>query len=231
MVNTAKLVEVFQIGSEKGGVLDLPERFWPEPGQYLPCQWVGDDLAPLVTHLFRVIGENESLSISPVTERWQPGDQLIFDSPQGHGFRLPPEARRIALLPYRVSPIRVLSLVKKALASGASISLFCESIPHAEIMSRLPSIVEVNPLSVLLDDMDWPDFLAADLERDDLTDFSTLFEQVDLKFEGQVLVRTPMPCRGLAECGVCSVKTKKGWKYACIDGPVFPLMEIIHVAQ
>ena len=226
-----KLVEIFQIGSERAGVLDIPEKHWPNPGQYLACQRVGDSSEPLTNQLFPIICEKGDLNLSPIPESWQPGDQLLVAPPQGHGFSLPGEARRIALLPFKVSPTRLLTLVQEALVQNASISLFVENIPLAEIMRRLPSVVEVNPISELLENLDWPDFLAVDLERADLEEFSGLFSQEHPNLDGQVLVRTPMPCRGLAECGVCSVRTKKGWKYACIDGPVFPLQEILHVAQ
>jgi hypothetical protein len=36
-----------------------------------------------------------------------------------------------------------------------------------------------------------------------------------------------MPCAGLAACGVCAVQTRRGWKLACVDGPVFDLKEIM----
>ena len=48
---------------------------------------------------------------------------------------------------------------------------------------------------------------------------------------GQVLVRTDMPCRGIGECGLCAVRTTRGWQHACTDGPVFQLKELHHVAQ
>jgi len=41
--------------------------------------------------------------------------------------------------------------------------------------------------------------------------------------EAQALVVTPMPCGGLADCGVCSVEVKRGMELACKDGPVFNL--------
>jgi len=226
-----KLVEILQIGSERAGVLDIPEKHWPDPGQYLGCQRFDDSSEPLPHQLFRIIGDEGILNLSPIPQSWQPGDQLLVTPPQGHGFSLPRDARRLALLPYKVSPTRLLSLVNGALAQNASISLFCETFPDPEIMTQLPSIVEVNQISTLLENLDWPDFLAADLPRDDLEGFSGLFSQESSNMEGQVLVRTPMPCRGLGECSVCTVRTKKGWKYACIDGPVFPLKEILHVAQ
>jgi hypothetical protein len=227
----AKLVEVFQIGSERGGILDVPEKYWPEPGQYLACKRVNDLSEPLTHQLFRIMDDEGILNLSPIPEDWQPGDKLLVGAPQGHGFLLPGEARRVALLPYKVSPTRLLTLVRKALTQNASISLFTESIPSPEIMNRLPSVVEVNQVSTLLENLDWPDFLAVDISRDDLVGFSGLFSQDSPNLDGQVLVRTPMPCRGLGECGVCSVRTTRGWKYACIDGPVFSLKEVLHVAQ
>jgi hypothetical protein len=226
-----KLVEVFQIGSELAGVLDIPENYWPAPGQYLACKRLNDPSESVAHQLFRTLGDEGLLNLSPLPENWQPGDQLLVGSPQGHGFSLPVEARRLALLPYKVSPTRLLPLMREALAQNAAISLFSENIPSSDIMNRLPSVVEVNPISALLENLDWPDFLAVDLARDELEAFSGLFSQETSHLNGQVLVRTSMPCRGLAECGVCSVRTKRGWKYACIDGPVFLLKEVLHVAQ
>jgi len=34
------------------------------------------------------------------------------------------------------------------------------------------------------------------------------------------LSRSPMPC-GVGACGACAVKTTRGWKLACVDGPFF----------
>ena len=44
--------------------------------------------------------------------------------------------------------------------------------------------------------------------------------------EAQALIVTPMPCGGIAECGVCAVTVRRGWKMACKDGPVFDLKEL-----
>ncbi len=226
-----KLLEIFQIGSERAGVLDIPKQYWPAPGQYLPCQRIEGSLGQLTTQLFQIIGNEGLLSLSPLPDGWQPGDQLLTGSPQGNGFSLPVEARRVALLPYKVSPTRLLALVKQAVSQNASISLFYETIPPVEIMNRLPSIVEVNPTNALLDNLDWPDFLAVDITRENLNNLSELFKQETSNKDGQVLVRTPMPCRGLGECGVCAVRTTKGMRLTCSDGPVFPLKELLYVAQ
>ena len=226
-----KLIEIFQIGSERAGVLDIPEKHWPVPGQYLACQRVDGPSEPLPHQLFRIIGDVGILNLSPIPGDWQPGDQLLVTPPQGHGFSLPGEARRVALLPYKVSPLRLLAMMRGAADQNASISLFTEKIPSPEIMSRLPSLVEVNHINTLLENLDWPDFMAVDAAREELGGFSSLFSRESILPAGQILVRTPMPCRGLADCGVCAVRTKRGWKHACSDGPVFRLKEVLHVAQ
>jgi len=226
----AKLVELFQLGSEMAGFLDLPLKFWPEAGQYLPCQRLSGAADPHFTHLFKVIGSHDRLSVSPLPGTWAPGDVLAFHPPQGHGFKLPVAARRIGLLTWKVSPTRILTLVEGALIQDAAVSLFCDPIPPAEILNRLPAVVEVNTISALQENLDWPDYLAVDLALSDLDQLSALLGSQDVRLDGQVLVRAAMPCRGLGDCGVCAVRTRQGWRLACVDGPVFPLAEVLRVA-
>jgi len=44
--------------------------------------------------------------------------------------------------------------------------------------------------------------------------------------QAQILVRTPMPCGALAQCGVCSVELRGGAQLACENGPVFDLKSL-----
>jgi dihydroorotate dehydrogenase electron transfer subunit len=130
-----------------------------------------------------------------------------------------------------VSPARLLTLVKPALDQGASVTLFADSESHPDFLSQLPAMVEVSPLAILDDYVDWLDYLAVDLEREELERLSSHFPDPSPPFDGQILVHTPMPCRGLGTCGVCSLRTTKDWRLACKDGPVFPLQEVLYVAQ
>jgi dihydroorotate dehydrogenase electron transfer subunit len=224
----ANLIEIFQLGSEITGILDLPAEYWPGPGQYLSCQRVSGDINILPVHLFRVLGDPDQLSLGPIPEYWQPGDPLVCSPPQGHGFSLPSTARRVGLVPYQVSPIRLLALAGRALSQGAVVSLFTDSTPPIDLISRVPSQVEVLPLSSLVNNPTWPDYLAVDLKRSALDHFSALFRP---ECEGDVLICTPMPCRGVGECSVCAVQTHHGWRFACVDGPVFPITEVLNVAR
>jgi hypothetical protein len=94
----------------------------------------------------------------------------------------------------------------------------------------LPEIVEIQPLAVFKDVCKWADFIALDVSRENLNGVKELFvglEQVPAAREAQILIRTSMPCGGLAECGVCAVTVRHDWRMACKDGPVFLLKDII----
>ncbi len=226
-----KLLEITQIGPTRAGMLDIPEKHWPEPGQYLPCQRLSDASEVLMTHPFRILEQEGALTLEPIPQDWFPGDEIQYLPPEGRAFQLPTSVQRVGLLPFGVSPFRLLTLVKPALAQDASIILFFNPAQRNDYLSFVPSQVEVVPLTALKDNLDWLDYLAADLKREDIEELSYIFGPSPHSFTGQALIRTMMPCRGLADCGVCAVKTTKGWRLACKDGPVFPLREVLHVAQ
>jgi dihydroorotate dehydrogenase electron transfer subunit len=84
--------------------------------------------------------------------------------------------------------------------------------------------VEVQPLRALAGVCSWADYLALDVEREAIPLLKQALGNINsLKIPGeaQILVRTPMPCGALAECGVCSVELRGGVQLACDDGPVF----------
>lgn len=228
---TAKLVEIFSLGGSRAGILDLPHKTWPIPGQYLPAQALANSSEILPTPLFRVGTETERLALAPLPASWQPGDRLVLLPPQGQGFLLPASALRVALCAIGVDPSRLMPLIPLALDQNATVTLVCDPQPSPDILHLIPSVVEVAPLSTLMDNLEWPEYLALDLKRESLPQLDELIPLDSLHFEGQVLVRTDMPCHGLGDCGVCAVETPHGMKLACSDGPVFNLSEVLHVAE
>ena len=227
---TAKLLEIYQVDGEIAGILDLPRSVWPEPGQYLPAQRHSAELQVLTTPLFRMLGEIDRLCVGPLPAEWTPGDMLDLLSPHGHGFQVPSFANRIGLAALGVSSSRLLPLIPTALENGASVALFCDTPLPIGLRNRIPSVVEIAPLTALYENLTWPDYLAMDLTLESLPRLREQFGTASLPFEGQVLARTAMPCHGIGKCGVCSVKTSKGWRLACEEGPVFPLGEVLNVA-
>jgi dihydroorotate dehydrogenase electron transfer subunit len=225
-----KLLEIRQLGQERMGLFDLPDKFLPHPGQYLPCQKSENNHSILPAYLFQSFGAHTQMTLGPLPENWYPGDQIRFLPPQGKGFTLPPSARRVGLLPLGVSPLRLLALIKLALAQNAAIALFCDPKPSPNLLNQLPAMIEVGSVASLQENLAWPDFLALESGRENLENLQSLLGKETPGFEGQVLVKTPMPCRGIGDCGACAVKTRHGRRQACTDGPVFLLEDLLYVA-
>lgn len=208
-------------GGETLGWISLPAHVHPAPGQYFSAWPVDHPEAPLATPLFPAdISPERMLCAPPLPPDWSPGLRLGLRGPLGRGFHLPENARRVAAAGFDGHIFRLLPLLQAVLAAGSAAALFTDAA-----LPPLASALEVYPLSELAGNLDWPDYLALDLPLERLPG---LRRDLDLPPEaliscpGEVLLVTPLPCFGLAECGVCAVPTRGGWKLACVDGPVFP---------
>jgi NAD(P)H-flavin reductase len=216
---------------EKGQVLELilrdglrharvtcSDNLIPAPGQYLLASDISDSTLPIPIFLTDS-STNGFISASPIPDSWNPGRELYLRGPLGKGFSLPLPARRVGLVAFESSPSRLHGLIQPSLRQGASVVLVGNSR-----VDSLPEEVEVQPQSALSEIIEWADYIAFDVKREKLPYLREQFfsrKQANVSFEAQVLVRTPMPCGGIAECGVCAVTVKSDWKMACKDGPVF----------
>lgn len=141
--------------------------------------------------------------------------------PLGHGFKVPAAARRIALIAFDDAATRLLYLLAATAASHASITLVCAKPPLEVALD-----VEVQPLAGLADACKWSDYAALDLSRESIPALLDMLGEENvprLAQNAEALVRTSMPCGGLAQCGVCTVRVHRGSQLACEDGPVFDL--------
>jgi len=202
-----------------------PAAAVPGAGQYLLAIEPDDEQALLATPLFTIETVNHGFWAAPLHNvSWNPGTDLELVGPLGHGFDLPSTVQRLGLVAMGETVSRLLPLVYKAGQIPAGITLFT-----GLRLPALPSAVEVHPLVSLKDTLDWPDYLALDvpLERlDELRQVLDIPDAAHLPCPAQVLVISPMPCVGLAQCGVCAVHGRRGWKLACEDGPVFDLRSL-----
>jgi len=231
--------------SGKGQVLELiledgsrhariacPSHLLPSPGQYLLA---GDgSTSPLPVPLFHTDSAAEGgstapwrhfIAASPIPDSWHPGIELQLRGPLGRGFNLPFTSRKVGLVAFADSPARLRGLVGPALKQNAAVVLVCEGSPD-----HLPDDVEVQPISAMSDIVEWADYLALDVARENLKQLRERLEKLNQlvsRKDVQVLVHTPMPCGGVAECGICAVPLKASWKLACKDGPVFDWQEIL----
>lgn len=238
-----ELVELYLENGLTGGRLLCPQNLVPEPGEYLlahdpaflayrglpaPVLQVqaGRADAPLPVPVFNAGPVPGGFLVAPpIPLKWQPGTVLSLRGPLGRGFSLPTSALHVALIALGETSARLNPLLVAALGQSASVAVVSDLD-----LSDLPSEVEIQPVSALSEVAKWADYLAFDLPREALPGLREklgLGEQAKVPFEAQALVVTPMPCGGMAECGVCAVPVHRGWKMACKDGPVFDLDELI----
>lgn len=221
---------VSEIGWETGGRtawIDCPPAGHPAPGRYVLAWSPEDAAAPLATPLFAMhYAEGRFQAAPPAPVAWDPGAPLLLRGPLGHGFTPPPNLRRLALVGLDVTIARLLPLLFDALSKGAAVALFTEAA-----LPSLPTSVEVSPLAALPEALAWADYLAADLPETALPGLRVCLgvdaATTRLPCPAQGLVRTSMPCGGIAACEACGVNTRHGSRPACADGPVFDLVELL----
>ena len=196
----------------------------PAPGQYLLAS--DDSSSPLPVPLFYTDSAPSGfIAAPPLPDSWNPGHKIRLRGPLGRSFTLPITARRVVLVAYDDMPARLQGLIRPALKQNAAVVLVCDSVSD-----NLPDDVEVQPSSALSEVCEWADYIALDVARESLPELKQglgNLNQLPALKEAQVLVRTPMPCGGVAECGVCAVALKSSWMMACKDGPVFDWRDLL----
>lgn len=201
--------------------VSCPSNMIPNPGQYLLAS--DGSNSPLPVPLFYTDSAPQGfVAAAPVTPAWMPGLLLHLRGPLGRGFSLPLAARRVGLVVLDGSPALLKGLIQPALKQDAAVVLVSNSAPD-----NLPDDVEVQPVSALGEVLEWADYAGFDIARENLPQLRQQLERrYAIKMSAQVLIRTPVPCGGIADCGVCAVTLKSEWKLACKDGPVFDWGEL-----
>lgn len=204
--------------------VSCPPDMIPAPGQYLLAADGSD--SPLPVPLYYTDSAPQGfIAVTSMLDEWSPGLELHVRGPLGRGFMLPLWARKVALVALDDPPARLRGLIRPALKQDAAVVLVCDTGANT-----LPDEVEVQPTSALNEIIEWADYLAFDLARENLSQLTKHLGagyQRRVGKEAQILVRAPVPCGGLAECGVCAVTLSSGWRLACKDGPVFDLRELL----
>ena len=222
---TGELVEIYLENGRTGGRLLCPGNLTPAPGQYLLAHDPASD-SPLAVPVFSAGPVPGGFLVAPpIPPSWQPGVSLSLRGPLGRGFSLPTTARCVALVALGETVARLNPLLTVALEQGASVVLVSDLV-----LTDLPPEVEIQPVAALRSIVEWADYMALDLPRESLPGLRErlgLREQTRVRYEAQALVLAPMPCGGIAECGVCAVTAHRGWKMACKDGPVFNLYDLL----
>jgi hypothetical protein len=202
-----------------------------QPGQFLAASANEDPINQLPQSLFiEQIMDGEILICTPAPQNWQPGQTIHFRGPLGQGFQLSMTNRRYLLIGFDSHPGRLMPLINSGIDSSADVVLAGDFVSSAAVTRALPAEVEMASTGQLDDLMQWADFIAIDVPLDNIRFLGNLFHIAgkDLtRMDAQVLVYSNMPCAGIAECGICAVRTKSGYKLGCVDGPVFSLKDLI----
>ncbi|MBI5951281.1 MAG: hypothetical protein HY865_06470 [Chloroflexi bacterium] len=193
--------------------LVCPPELIPAPGQYLLAHASFSD-DPLADPVFFSDSAPEGFVAAPGLP-WTPGTKLNLRGPLGHGFAIPASARKVALIAFDDSPERMRGLIPIAFKLGAEVVLVSDVAAQ-----DLPEAVEVQPLQALDEIIQWADFAAFDVARENLPRLAKKLGTGN-QLPAQILIRAPMPCGAVAECGVCAVNIHNEWKLICKDGPVF----------
>ncbi len=218
-----KLPILEQLWFPEGNAIRIPREpgFNLQPGQYLLAA-ADEDILP--TPLFLQQEQADTLLLAPVVpSHWQPGMRIHVQGPLGAGFNLSLNARHVALAGYCDAGYRLLPLMQAALQAGQTVTFFLEASA-----AGLPQSVEVLPIETLSENLAWADYLALDLVDKQLPEIiSRLSTEKRSPLKVEALIRTPMPCGGIGNCGLCTIRTKNGIKHACEDGPVFEWSDLV----
>jgi len=230
---TGRLTEITLKNGLLAGRLTCPAKAVPAAGQYLLGQRVDQtgDILPAVLFLGQK-DEDGFWAAPPLPSAWQPGLELNLRGPFGRGFQLPAYARHVALAALASTPDRLLPLAVQALASGREVTLFCD-LTESSLLLDLPAEVEVDALAAFPAALPWADVVCLDLPASTVPELRVrlgLQAGERISCPAQALILAPMPCAGLADCGVCAVplrgsrgSSQTSFALACKDGPVFDL--------
>lgn len=213
-----KILERILDGRRASARIACAANLVPAPGQYLlVCPPDSDD--PLAVAVFSAGAAPDGFyAATPLPDAWPVGAVLALRGPFGRGFAVPADARRVALAALDASPAHLLGLMPFAEKQGADLVLLCNDPPD-----DIPANVEIRPLAALDEIVQWADYLALAVSRAGWR--ARVHEKTRPRAAraAQVLIVTPMPCGGLAQCGVCSIEVGREVLLACEDGPVFDL--------
>jgi dihydroorotate dehydrogenase electron transfer subunit len=171
----------------------------------------------------------------------QKNDKLDLLGPVGNGFSVQPSSQKLLLAAGGVGIAPLVFLAHKALADGKFVKLILGARTKNYIYPKklLPEGIETlvttedgsygekgNVTDVLHKYVSWADQIYV---CGPLAMYQSIAEQ-SKQWQGrkpiQVSLEVRMGC-GVGACFSCSIKTKKGMKQVCRDGPVFKLDEVL----
>mgnify|MGYP003971179365 FL=1 len=209
---------------ETQAIIHAQDKNIPSPGQYLQAWNPADSDSPLPISLFPsgYFDDRAFLSAPPFPSKWKPGDELQLRGPLGRGFSHGLTVTRLGLISLDDSPDRLMAFADLVLNKNIEVALFSDTLPP-----KISTQIEVNPLSIANQAFKWADSVAIDTRPTSIED---ILKKIGISpgesfpCPTEILINIPMPCAGIAKCGVCTLSDGKNKSLlTCEDGPVFSL--------
>ena len=186
--------------------------------------------------LFSIVGKGTSW----LSHR-QEGETLDLLGPLGNGFSIEPASRNLLLVAGGIGIAPLAFLARQALSEGKSVILLLGArtdtglYPQRLLPGGVETVVATEDGStgtkgmitdILPDYVDWADQIYACGPLAMYQTIATNNQQRRVRKPVQISLEVRMGC-GLGACYGCSIRTRRGMKQVCLDGPVFNLDEVI----
>jgi NAD(P)H-flavin reductase len=218
-----KVIEIIEAGEDIGLVLGVESKLTFSPGQYFQAsETIPSSVLPYV--FYPLQRTEKTLSVIPSRKsNWYPDQEISLRGPLGNGFHLPSTVTKVGLVAFgQAKTTSLLPLAETLLAAGKEAALVTD-LP----VQGLPMALEILPSEQAAEVAGWADALAICALPKDIPELMRVFSKEASRKSVEVFLQTEMPCAGVAACGVCAILTKKGWKHACKEGPVFSLGDLV----
>ena len=218
------------------------------PGQFVMVS-CGQELTlrrPLSIHQVANSGQLHLLfSIVAKGTSWlshrQEGETLDLLGPLGNGFSIEPASRNLLLVAGGIGIAPLAFFAQQALSEAKSVTLLLGArtdtglYPQRLLPGGVETVVATEDGStgtkgmitdILPDYVDWADQIYACGPLAMYQTIATNNQKRRVRKPVQISLEVRMGC-GLGACYGCSIRTRRGMKQVCLDGPVFNLDEII----
>ena len=224
------------------------------PGQFVMIYCGEDTLLRRPISVHRVDGDSLALLVATVGKgtRWlsgrKKGETIDVFGPLGNGFTIYPETENLLLVGGGIGIAPLVFLADTALAEGKKVTL----ITGARSADRLLPVsapqhlydggmmaASINVINATEDGSEGFKGMATDLIPHYLNGidqvcacgptqmYNTMARMPELESKPvQISLEIMMGC-GMGVCYGCTIKTKKGLKQVCKDGPVFEMGELV----
>jgi dihydroorotate dehydrogenase electron transfer subunit len=218
------------------------------PGQFISINCGQDFILRRPLSIHRVDKKNQISILFAVVgagtywlSQRRKGEKLDLLSPLGNGFIINPESKKLLLAAGGIGIAPLVFLAQKALSNRKSVKLIMGTrtkdclYPKELLPKGIETVITTEDGSdgvkgkvtdILPKYADWADQVCACGPLAMYQSIGKQSNQWQSKPSIQISLEVRIGC-GIGACFGCSIKTKKGMKQVCRDGPVFNLDEVI----